>query len=319
MTATSTDPTAVPLNAGADAFTGFRRVLDNLASAIEANLDGAIHDTDPEHLHELRVAIRRTRTVLAQGKRVLPADVRDRYTESFGWLGQVTGQARDLDVFVLGWDDLVATVTDPDTRALARVRGELDLRRNAAHVELAEVLCSPAVREVLDSWRGWLADDDVAATDLQPLGGFVAHRIKKAQKRVLADGRSITAATPAERLHDLRKDTKKLRYLVECFADIFDAKPRKAYGRQLKALQENLGQHQDAEVHIARLRQLAHDLHEQGVAHADDLLAMGRLVEHLDLRRRRERDAFAERFASYDTRANHKLLKSLLRHAALAE
>jgi CHAD domain-containing protein len=317
MAATFIDPPAVPLKPGEDAFGGFRRVLDNLASAIDANLDGAIHDTDPELLHELRVAIRRTRTVLVQGLGILPSDVRDRYRESFGWLGQVTGPARDLDVFILGWNDLVAPVADRDSSALDRVRSELVLRRQAAHVELAEALCSTAAREVLDSWRSWLADRDVAPINPRALGGFVAHRIAKAQKRVLADGRSITAATPPERLHDLRKDTKKLRYLLECFGGLFDAKPRKAFVRQLKALQENLGQHQDAEVHVARLRQLAHDLHAHAIADTDDLLAMGRLIERLDHRRLRERDDFGERFAAYDRRTNHKLLEAMLRRPAL--
>ena len=41
-----------------------------------ANWDGTVADIDPEFLHDLRVAVRRTRVVLANAARVLPDDVR---------------------------------------------------------------------------------------------------------------------------------------------------------------------------------------------------------------------------------------------------
>ena len=139
---------------------------------------------------------------------------------------------------------------------------ELERRRRAAHAELARALRSDDVpRAARRAGSAWLTDPDVAPADDRRLGPFVAERIAKAQRKVLTDGRAITPASPAERLHDLRKDTKKLRYLLECFGSLFPTKGRKAFVAQLKALQDNLGEHQDAEVHLAQLRELAHDLH----------------------------------------------------------
>lgn len=157
---------------------------------------------------------------------------------------------------------------------------------------------------------------DVALLDDRPLGPVVAARVAKAQRKVLTDGRAITAASPAERLHDLRKDTKKLRYLLECFGSLFPAKDRKAFVAQLKALQDNLGEHQDAEVHMAQLRELAHDLHAKATVDTDALLAMGRLSDHLDRRRTEERTAFVDRFAAYDTKPNRRTLDAMLRKAS---
>src|SRR5262249_22278170 len=147
-------------------------------------------------------------------------------------------------------------------------------------------------------------------------GPFVAGRVAKAQRKVLEDGRAITPDSPAERLHDLRKDTKKLRYLLECFGSLFPPKGRKAFVEQLKDLQDNLGEHQDAEVHLAHLRELAHDLNERATVDTDALLAMGRLSDHLDRRRAAERAAFVERFAAYDRKSNRRLLDKLLREVA---
>jgi CHAD domain-containing protein len=305
----------VPLAPGDDALDGFRRVLANLADTIDANLEGTIADTDPEFLHELRVAVRRTRSVLAQSRGVLPAEVRDRYREAFGWLGSITGRARDLDVYVLGWDDLVAPIGADGTGALDRVRGELQARRTAAHTALASALRSDPCREVLVGWRQWLESPTVEPAG-RPLGPLVAQRTHRAQDRLLAHGRAIGPGSPAEDLHDLRKDAKKLRYLLECFGSLHPAKARKAFVAQLKALQDNLGDHQDAEVHLEHLRELARDLHQRKRIDADTLLAMGRVTDHLERRRQSERDDFVARFQRYDTPANHRALDELLAKAA---
>lgn len=311
----SSSPT-VPLDPHDGALTAFRRVLANLVATIEANLEGTIEDIDVEFLHELRVAVRRTRSVLAQGKGVLPSEIRDRYREDFGWLGEVTGPARDLDVYVLGWDGYVAPLALHDPTSLDRVRTELEARRQVAHAELVSVLRSDACHDVLDGWRRWLVDPDVVASHEQHIGPVIAKRIAKAQDKVLTDGRAITPAAPPEWLHDLRKETKKLRYLLECFGSLFPTKARKAFVGQLKALQDNLGEHQDAEVHLAQLRDLAHDLHARAFVDADALLAMGRLSDHLDRRRAQERADFVERFAAYDTKANRRSLAGLLDEVA---
>lgn len=305
----------VPLEAQEDALDGFRRVLANLADTIDANLEGTIAATDPEFLHELRVAVRRTRSVLAQSRGVLPGDVRERFRESFGWLGSVTGRARDLDVYVLGWDDLIAPIDAADPGALDKVRDELQARRLAAHRALANALRSDTCHDVLASWRHWLESTSDEPSG-RPLGPLVAQRTARAQERLLAHGRAITDDSPAEDLHDLRKDAKKLRYLLECFGTLHPTKARKAFVGQLKALQDNLGDHQDAEVHLEHLRELARDLHDRSRVDADTLLAMGRITDHLERRRQAERDDFMERFQAYDTKANRRALDALLAGAA---
>jgi CHAD domain-containing protein len=307
----SSSPT-VDMGPHDEALVAYRRVLLNLALTIDANLSGTIADTDPEFLHELRVAVRRTRSVLSQSKGVVPPAIRDRFGAAFAEIGQLTGPPRDLDVYLLGWADQIGSLSAADVGSLEAVRRELAARRVAAKRELARALRSRATRTTLERWRAWLTDPDIVPEEPQPVGPVVAARIAKAQAKVLRDGRAITPDSDPERLHDLRKDAKKLRYLLECFGGLLPAKPRKAFVAQLKELQENLGDHQDAEVQIAQLRDLAHDLHEAPGVDADVLLAMGRLSDQLDRRRRAEREAFAERFAAYDTGANRRALDELL-------
>ncbi|MGE3621727.1 MAG: CHAD domain-containing protein [Acidimicrobiia bacterium] len=310
-----TSSPTVPLDPADGALDAFRAVLRNLLATVVDNLPGTLADLDPEFLHELRVAVRRTRSVLAQGRGVLPDDVRDRFRTGFGQLGVATGPSRDLDVYVLGWHEAVAplqldpSVTDPLLAAL-------EDRRAAARAEMATVLRSPATEALLGDWDDWLTDPDVHAGEGDPpIGEVVARRVARAQRALLEHGRAIDRGSPAEALHDLRKDAKKLRYVLECFGSLLPAKPRKAFVTQLKDLQDNLGAHQDAEVQLGALRDLAVELHERDGADADVLLAVGRMIGELDRRRQEARDDFHARFAAYDTKRNRALLDELARRA----
>lgn len=305
-------PLTVALDASEDALGAYRRVLLNLLATIKANFDGTVEDIDPEFLHDLRVAVRRTRSVLSQAKGVLPDDGRGRYREGFGWLGKVTGPARDLDVHLLGWDGYTASLAPADRATLSIVRDALVGRQLAAHRHLASALRSDRTTALLAGWESWLLDPQVVPERRLAVGPVVAERISAAQRKLLADGRKIDDSSPGERLHDLRKDAKKLRYLLECFGGLLPSGRRKRFVAQLKALQDNLGEHQDAEVHTTELLDLERDMHAQREVDADVLLAMGRLRDHLERRRSEERAAFTERFASYDTKQNRKLLDDML-------
>jgi CHAD domain-containing protein len=293
-------------------------VLRNLLASIHDNLPGTLDETDPEFLHDLRVALRRTRSVLAEGKGVLPDDVRARFRADFAELAAATGRARDLDVYVLGWSDMVEPLGPVDSSLTAPILVELERRRRAAHKELAKVFRRRETRELLESWRRWLDDPEVDDRSGGPIGAFIATRISKAQRGLLRDARAITPQSPAAQLHDLRKDAKKLRYLLECFESVLPAKASKKFIAQLKALQDNLGDHQDAEVQAAELRTLSHDLHARARLRADQLLAAGRLIDHLERTRQRERAEFTEHFAAYDTATNRSLLDAMLAKATKA-
>jgi CHAD domain-containing protein len=318
----------VRLDATEPALAAYKSVLANLAHAVAANWRGTIDDVDPEFLHELRVAVRRTRSVLSQGKGVLPPEVRDRFRTAFGWLGQITGPARDMDVYMIEWGTYVAPLSPATVRALEPVKAHIVDLRSQAHGLLATELGSAEATEIMSTWRAWLgsggaeaggrpndvnadpdADPDRDAS--RPVGVVVARRIRRAQRGVLERGRSITPESPADDLHELRKDAKKLRYLLECFGGVLPTAQRKAFVQRLKALQENLGEHQDNEVHVAELTTMARELAERGVG-ADTLVAIGELAAHLDQRRLAARAEFAEQFASYDTKATRKALEEML-------
>ena len=306
---------SVPLDRSEPALDGFRRVLANLAGTIDANWQGTVDDVDPEFLHDLRVAVRRTRSVLAHGKQVVPRDGRDHFRSEFRGLGEVTGPARDLDVYVIEWPGYIAPLDPQSAAALAPVRELIDGRRRAAHVTLTGDLHSARYQGLMNAWRAWLeapvAPVELDSRSTKPLGRAVSDRLGGAQKRLLTRGRSIGPDTAPEELHELRKDAKRLRYLLECFAGVLPTAARKSFVQRLKSLQDNLGEHQDTEVHSSQLRSLSEELHRAHDVTAETLLAMGRLTELFEQRRQAARHKFATRFAAYDTKKTGEILDDM--------
>ena len=61
-----------------------------------------------EHRLHFSGAWTRTRSALAQIKGVFPGRTVERFAPRFAWLGQITSDPRDFDVYLLGFDGLIA-------------------------------------------------------------------------------------------------------------------------------------------------------------------------------------------------------------------
>jgi CHAD domain-containing protein len=297
-----------------EAAEAWRVVLRTLTEAMTANFAGTLADTDSEFLHDFRVAVRRTRSVLKEGKDVLPPAAREHFRDGFKWLGDVTTPQRDADVHLLDFPDLVASLPPERAEALAPLKELLVERQRACHEQLVIDLRSVRRANLGREWAEFLsgfgewsvADDgtpDPETPDAdEPAITVVAARIRKAHRRLVRDGRSIDDSSPATALHDLRKDAKRLRYLLECFGSLFPVGDVTTAVKPLKALQDTLGTFQDTEVQIHALERSGDQLIERG-AGAPTLLAMGAVIEHVSARGVDARAEFSNRFATFDSSA----------------
>lgn len=101
-----------------------------------------------------------------------------------------------------------------------------------------------------------------------------------------------------------------MRYIVECFGPLFDQEACLAFVRRLKRLQDNLGTHQDAEVHVMHLHRLAKELADRG-AGRPTLEAVGQLSKHLDRQRKVARGDFHTCFAEFDSKQGRGAYREL--------
>ena len=288
-----------------------RRLLDNMI----ANEDGVRRDLDVEFLHDFRVAVRCTRSALAQLEKVFPRDAAARFRREFKWLGSITGAVRDLDVYLLKMDEYRASLPADAAEDLAPLNEFLRRHRRAERRRLVAALRSQRYRKLVENWRAFLDSDtsgDSAPADARrDVADVAGARIWRAYRRIHRHGRKIDAGTPAESLHELRIDCKKLRYLLEFFCSLYDDNDIAPLLKSLKRLQDNLGDFNDLEVQQRTLQQFAHQMEEEGLASVNCLLAMGRLLDHLLHRQANERRRFAacfKRFSATDKRTRFKRL-----------
>ena len=238
-----------------------RHTLGVLLHTLEANLAGTRRELDSEFLHDFRVAVRRARSALGQLKGILPPEETQRFRQELAWLGQVTGPKRDLDVALLKFDDYRAALDAQHRDGIDPLRRFLEKQNGQVQSDLRRDLRSQRFLRLLKDWRALAAQPAAsdAAKAATAIGQLSAQRISKAYRRVLRDGGRIRPKSPAEALHELRKDCKKLRYLMEFFRSLHPDDEIKRAIKVLKGLQENLGDIQDLEVQQDQLRGYGRD------------------------------------------------------------
>lgn len=292
-----------------------KEILRGLLETLEANIPGTRANLDSEFLHDLRVATRRTRAGLTQIRDVFPDPVVEDFKARFAWLQQVTGPVRDLDVYLLGFDDYRAGLPGPLKPHLDPLRDYLEAHYGEARSELDRALDSPQLTRLLADWRAFLEaevpEHSPAANAARPIKAVADERIWRMLRRVRREGRAITPDSPSPELHELRKSCKKLRYLIEFFQSLYPSELIRGPIKLLKALLDCLGNFQDLAVQAEHLRDIAVRMHAGGGAAPETLLAMGALVGDLYRRQAQARTGFAQLFAELDAPDNRALMREL--------
>lgn len=204
--------------------------LASLQAALAASLANLQQAPAPETLHNLRVALRRLRTLLqplARDKGIAPLHALSRQLLS------ATAPLRDLEVLAA---DLAGHRRGPAAR-----------RR---HAELQEGLLALLAGKPLAKLEARLADGSplVAARDLP-----TRQRLEKRSRKTLAAGlrrlrRELDRDPPEP--HRIRLAVKRLRYQLE--AETGDGALRQAWLAALAAAQQLLGDWHDRSVWLER-------------------------------------------------------------------
>ncbi len=291
------------------------RLLLRLLDTLELNVDGVLRDIDTEFLHDLRVAVRRTRSAIKLLSEVLPAGLAEHYKTEFKWLGDLTTPTRDLDVHLLGFGPMTGQLVAASPADLEPLRAFLVRRRAREFRRLATALRGPRFRAITDDWRKALLEIRDAGGPRKRRPTAIALALGttgRAFRRIAARGAAITPDSPPESLHDLRKRAKELRYLLEFFAPLHDPVAYRKVVGDLKSLQDCLGDFQDGEVQRDEIHALADAMLAERAAPAATLLAMGEIAAKLALSQAAARADFAARFARFAGPAGRDRVRVLL-------
>ncbi len=263
---------APPLRIGAPALPPGLSTSDALA-CVAGHLAGVIlHWSDqvsgaatPEPVHQMRVAVRRLRSVLALFRRASTGGAGEAtwfagLAASLRNLAARLGVARDWDVFI-GETGAEVQAAMPDDRRIALMLAAAGRKRLAAYADLAAYLASQdwallsLELALLPTTRPWLRTGN-PETLAAPVRHYAPHALDRRLKHLLAPGGDLSAL-PVTELHDLRKHAKQLRYATELFSPLFSEKAGRKYLVRLARLQEVLGAVNDSAAAAILLDQLA--------------------------------------------------------------
>lgn len=245
-------------------------ILRNGLNHFAANEACALAGTDPEGVHQMRVALRRLRSAAGLFRRFIPFERYQWLTGELRWLAGSLGPARDWDVFLA---DLVAPVKDglsdgaaPDGD-LTALESAADAKRQAGYAVAREAILSDRYGRFqleLAGWvesRGWrdqpVSEDSVRL--FSPIGDLADALLDKRLRRSRRLGRGFARLASAER-HELRIALKKLRYAADFFRALYDDKAARRFTAQLAAMQDALGHLND----VATAARLIRSLHDDG-------------------------------------------------------
>lgn len=224
----------------------------------EAALDG----TDPDGVHDMRVASRRLRSASRDFMTYLGKESLAKWLEEVKTIGQSLGKVRDYDVSI---ETLKMTAASAPSEIANGIRWltEFDSRqREVERQNLMRVLEPSAMRRLsatfVDALDG--IERAVGKTTLAegPPAGNVTYR-EVARSVLLGHLAEIEERSKGfyqpnkiKRLHKIRLAAKPLRYALELFDQCW-AGQAAFFARKLSKLQSSLGEVHDCDVWIKRL------------------------------------------------------------------
>ncbi|EDX78772.1 CHAD domain superfamily [Coleofasciculus chthonoplastes PCC 7420] len=227
-----------------------------------------LKDKDPEALHQMRVGMRRLRTVVSgfAPALVLPKAAREK---KIAKVARRLGQLRDLDIMQDALQNqYLPTLPNSEQKIGKKVLATLEKRRHQVLVQVQKTLKDKPYQEMKRAFQDWLQTptygifaefpiDQILPDLLLPfVSQFFLHpawlmgvHFSDGQKQ-LAQDLSLEDvvelfSVQGSVLHSLRKQAKRVRYQMELFTDFYET-PYQDYVKEIKSIQRILGQIQDS-------------------------------------------------------------------------
>lgn len=208
----------------------------------------------PEGVHQMRVAMRRLRSLLRVFRPACDGPALRGFDARLKELAGLLGPARDWDVWLGGLGAEIAAALPEEKRIAALLRAA-EARRAAAYAALRPALQGPALRGLaweavrLAETRPWRAEaeEEAAARRDAPLEVFAAGVLARRWRRIEEPGAHI-AELPDDEFHALRIEAKRMRYAAELFAPLWGRRKAKRFLARLAEVQEAFGLANDAVV-----------------------------------------------------------------------
>ncbi len=265
--------TRVALPADISAAKALAAVGADCLRQVGANAEGLAAGGDDEFVHQLRVGVRRLRSLLQFVAELSPSLPLAPLDEDLQWLGHVAGAARDWDVFAA---ETLAPITpqlaQPQLRRdLGRLKARATKARNTHRAAVTEAVRSPRVTRMLLAFGALFADLDAESGvgEQNPSARVLAAAtLAKRDRQMRKRSKHLRRLAPADR-HRARLAAKRLRYAAEFFAPLYREARAGRYIDAIAHLQSALGKLNDLATAERLLDELVPaETAARGIAHA---------------------------------------------------
>ncbi|HST17570.1 MAG TPA: CHAD domain-containing protein [Gaiellaceae bacterium] len=223
-----------------------RERIESQRLALISHDPGSRLGADPENLHQHRVAGRRARAFLHATKEFVDPEWRRSVTAPLRELASATGPVRDLDVLLEHVRGQAESLDEPDRTGAAWLVAALEEQRALARRELLTALDGDGYRLLLARLR--LPPRLAPGVERVRLERIAQKELRRLTKAVNRLGKRPKDGD----LHGLRIQLKRTRYAAELGPS--GGAKRKRFLEHAGALQDVLGEYQDAVVAEERLR-----------------------------------------------------------------
>jgi len=208
----------------------------------------AAGSADAEHIHQLRVGIRRLRTAFRELRDLSPG-IDPAWEPVLVDVFRALGRHRD--------HSHLERIIQPQLEAQGGPA--VDLGGLDEPPDESAVVRAPAFQDVLLGLLAFTHGEraqEVGEADSPKALDFIGSRLKKLHRQVARDGQRFQQLEPVLQ-HRVRKRLKRLRYLAEFVAPLFPARRGRDFIAALKPAQDALGLYNDEAMALAAYRKLA--------------------------------------------------------------
>lgn len=264
---------AVAMTAGANLAEAGRTLLRQQLEKLHNAEPVAREGSDPEGVHDMRVATRRLRAMLkVLEESVYEPEITAEFRGKLRKLANALGATRDNDVFLEHLKAYFAELSPEEQAGLQPLLDAVNDLRDAARHEMLKVLDSAKTTRLLARLEKFVNKPGAgvrrkaAKNEMAPnlVRHFAGSAILRRYEEVLAYESVINPQTPIEVLHRLRVACKRLRYTLEFFQEALPDTV-KALHKQLTSIQDDLGELHDHQVAIELCKEILSD-HPEDVA-----------------------------------------------------
>ena len=211
---------------------------------------------DPDAVHRARVAARRLRSHLRTYGSVLDADWARSLRDELRWIASELGEVRDAEVLQARIRAATDALPDADSTAAARVLRRLGDERRAARAALLDARRSDRYVELLERLVAAARSPAVAEDASVPATYALPSLMERPWRHLASAMDALGPDSSEEALHAARIRAKHARYAAESMEPVYGKRALSFAGRAA-ALQDVLGEHQDAVTAEAWLREAA--------------------------------------------------------------